>query len=59
MEDKIIKCKNCSQDFIFSVGEQNFFTEKGFNTEPKMCLPCRRVRKQQRIVKPVGLRLIV
>ncbi len=29
MDDKKIKCIDCHKDFIFSVGEQEFFEEKG------------------------------
>ena len=30
MEDKVIKCKDCGQNFVFTVGEQEFFADKGF-----------------------------
>ena len=30
MEDKKIICKDCGKEFIFTVGEQEFFKEKGF-----------------------------
>ncbi|MBN1071439.1 cytochrome C551, partial [Clostridium botulinum] len=29
MEDKTIVCKDCGQEFIFTVGEQEFYKEKG------------------------------
>lgn len=46
MEDKKIVCKDCGEEFIFSVAEQEFFKEKGFEYEPKRCLECRRKRRQ-------------
>ncbi|MBO7393708.1 MAG: zinc-ribbon domain-containing protein [Abditibacteriota bacterium] len=47
MEDKIIKCKDCGQDFVFTVGEQEFFADKGFG-EPVRCKSCREIRKAQK-----------
>lgn len=48
MNDKVIKCKDCGSEFVFSVGEQEFYKEKGFNNEPVRCSSCRRARKQQK-----------
>jgi len=48
MEDKTMKCKDCGQDFIFTVGEQEFYKEKGFENEPQRCPNCRKARKSQR-----------
>lgn len=45
--DKVIKCRDCGQDFIFSAGEQEFFSEKGFQNEPTRCRDCRSQRRQQ------------
>lgn len=47
MEDKVLICKDCGNEFIFSVQEQEFFAEKGFQNEPARCLDCRRLHKQQ------------
>ena len=47
MEDKKLICKDCGQEFIFTVGEQEFYKEKGFENEPVRCADCRRSRKQQ------------
>ena len=44
--NKIIKCASCGKNFIFTVGEQKFFKEKGF-PEPKICPACRKKRKEQ------------
>ncbi len=48
MEDKKILCKDCGNEFVFTVGEQEFYKEKGFDNEPVRCPDCRRARKQQR-----------
>ena len=47
MEDKTLVCKDCGSEFVFSVQEQQFYAEKGFQNEPARCLSCRRARKQQ------------
>lgn len=47
-QDKTITCKDCGAEFIFSVSEQEFYAEKGFQNEPARCPECRAARKQQR-----------
>lgn len=48
MEDKKITCKDCGNEFTFTVGEQEFYKEKGFENEPQRCLECRNAKKRQR-----------
>lgn len=48
MEDKIIVCRDCSEEFVFTTGEQEFYKEKGFDNEPVRCPKCRRARKENR-----------
>ena len=47
MSDKTITCRDCGSEFIFSVGEQEFYKEKGFDNEPTRCISCRRAKKEQ------------
>lgn len=47
MEDKIIVCKDCGQEFTFTVGEQEFYKEKGFSNDPVRCIACRKAKKEQ------------
>ena len=47
MEDKKIICKDCGNEFVFTVGEQEFYKEKGFDNDPVRCDDCRRSRNQQ------------
>ncbi len=50
LQDKTLKCKDCGADFMFTVKEQEFYKEKGFDNEPTRCVECRRankLRKQQ------------
>ena len=34
-EDKILRCKDCGNEFVFTAGEQEFYAEKGFVNEPQ------------------------
>ncbi len=34
LEDKYIVCRDCSNEFPFTVSEQEFYAEKGFENEP-------------------------
>ena len=45
--DKNLVCMDCSQEFVFTARDQEFYSERGF-TEPKRCTPCRNARKAQR-----------
>jgi CxxC-x17-CxxC domain-containing protein len=47
-QDKTLVCKDCGEEFIFTVGEQEFYAEKGFENEPTRCKACRSTRKAQR-----------
>ncbi|MBF0545158.1 MAG: zinc-ribbon domain containing protein [Candidatus Riflebacteria bacterium] len=48
MEDKTITCKTCGKPFAFTVAEQQFYQEKGFEHEPARCKACRTQRKPPR-----------
>jgi len=47
-EDKSIQCMDCGTVFVFSADEQELFASKGYQHEPKRCLPCRQARKSRR-----------
>ncbi len=47
-EDKTLTCKDCGEEFTFTVGEQEFYAEKGFTNEPQRCKNCRDARKANR-----------
>ena len=46
-DEKLI-CEACGCEFVFSVGEQEFYAEKGLVNKPKRCTECRKARKQAR-----------
>ncbi|MGE4548481.1 MAG: zinc-ribbon domain containing protein [Intestinibacillus sp.] len=45
-QDKILICKDCGKEFVWTAGEQEFFAEKGFTNEPKRCKECREANKK-------------
>ncbi|HRI04758.1 MAG TPA: zinc-ribbon domain containing protein [Pyrinomonadaceae bacterium] len=47
-EDKTIQCVGCSDDFIWSAGEQLFYAQKDLLNPPKRCKPCK-LAKTRRI----------
>jgi len=44
-QDKTLVCRQCGQQFIFSVNEQEFYSQKGLTFEPKRCKDCRSLKK--------------
>ena len=46
--DKVLRCRDCGQDFTFTAGEQEFFAQKGLMNEPGRCPTCRASRRSQR-----------
>jgi CxxC-x17-CxxC domain-containing protein len=47
MEDRILNCKDCGNEFAFTAREQQFFAEKGFTNQPQRCRECRQSRRAQ------------
>jgi len=47
MQDKTIVCKDCGKEFTFTVRDQEFYKEKGFDNEPKRCKECRIAKKEK------------
>ncbi|MEW6623904.1 MAG: zinc-ribbon domain containing protein [Bacillota bacterium] len=45
--DKVLKCKDCGVDFVFSASEQEFYAQKGFTNNPGRCPKCRSAKKSQ------------
>ena len=44
-QDKILVCKKCGREFIFTAGEQAFYAGRGFRRHPQRCKSCRRKGK--------------
>lgn len=45
-QDKVIVCRNCGKEFIFTAGEQAFYGEHKF-PDPVRCKECREARKNK------------
>ena len=54
--DKILTCRDCGQEFVFTAGEQEFYAEKGFTNQPSRCPDCRRAAKAARTGGDSGYR---
>ena len=48
MPDSTLVCSDCSTQFTFTEGEQEFFRSKGF-TPPTRCADCRSRRKAEKM----------
>ena len=48
--DKVIVCKDCGSEFVFTEGEQAFYESKQF-TPPVRCKACREARKSEKANK--------
>ena len=44
LADKVLKCVDCGNDFVFTAGEQLFFHQQQFRNDPKRCKPCKAKR---------------
>ena len=50
--DRTLKCRDCSIDFTFTAGEQEFYANKGLINEPGRCPECRQLRREGRSAGP-------
>ena len=46
-QDRTLVCGDCGNSFVFTAGEQAFYSERSFS-DPKRCKSCRAARKAQR-----------
>jgi len=49
-QDRTLTCRDCASEFVFSSGEQAFFSSKGLMNDPQRCPSCRAVAKRARTV---------
>lgn len=47
LQDKPLICAECGNQFLFTVGEQEFFASRGYTNEPRRCQDCRNSRRDQ------------
>lgn len=43
--DKMLTCRECGNEFVWTAGEQQFYSEKGLVNTPSRCADCRRQRR--------------
>ena len=54
MEDQRLTCRDCGTEFLFCIGEQQFYECKGFFDDvgriiaPSRCVPCRNQHRRTR-----------
>jgi hypothetical protein len=46
LRDQTLHCAACSQDFTWSVRDQEFWNQAGFLNRPTRCVPCRKNRRE-------------
>jgi CxxC-x17-CxxC domain-containing protein len=47
IEDTHIECIDCGKDFVWTVGEQLFFRDKGLQNPPKRCKECKQAKNNR------------
>jgi CxxC-x17-CxxC domain-containing protein len=47
-QDRTLTCRDCGDAFVFSAGEQQFFSSKGLVNDPQRCPSCRAAAKRTR-----------
>ena len=45
--DLDILCVDCQQEFVWTIGEQTFFHDKGLLNPPKRCKPCKQAKNER------------
>ena len=45
IQDKQIICAKCAKPFVWTADEQRYYKQKGLKHEPKLCVDCRKERK--------------
>lgn len=47
LTDQTLRCRDCNQEFVFTVGEQEFYASHQLTNTPSRCPSCRAARKGQ------------
>ena len=45
-QDQNLTCRDCGKPFVWTIGEQEFYAQKGFSNAPVRCPECRRTKRQ-------------
>jgi CxxC-x17-CxxC domain-containing protein len=52
--DKVLQCRECGVEFVWSAGEQEFYSSRGLMNEPGRCPGCRSARRARQSGQGVG-----
>lgn len=47
-DNKFLICAECGEEFVFTVAAQEYFAEKGYTEDPKLCKFCYMQRKRDK-----------
>lgn len=47
-QTKILVCADCMNEFVFTVAAQEYFAEKGYTEDPKLCKHCYMKRRRDK-----------
>jgi CxxC-x17-CxxC domain-containing protein len=47
-QDRVMTCRDCGQEFIWTAGEQQFYASKGLENPPGRCPSCRAAARAAR-----------
>lgn len=47
LAEKTILCIDCNTEFIWTIGEQIFFRDKGLQNPPKRCKECKQAKNER------------
>jgi CxxC-x17-CxxC domain-containing protein len=45
LSDQTLVCRDCNEEFVFTIGEQEFYASRGLTNTPQRCPSCRAARK--------------
>jgi len=48
LQDKILICVDCNEEFVFTISAQEYFLKRGIVEEPKRCKSCYTALKKQK-----------
>jgi CxxC-x17-CxxC domain-containing protein len=54
--DRLLICADCNEGFVFSAGEQLYFSDKQFRNDPRRCKACRISRIDKKGIASKALR---
>jgi CxxC-x17-CxxC domain-containing protein len=53
-QDKVLTCRDCSQEFVWTSGEQEFYASKNLENAPSRCPTCRAAARAERQAQGYG-----